>query len=558
MCALRDALGTSALRRLQAAWAAVSLGGWAFFVTLAVYAYGVGGATAVGVAALARMAPAALAAPVMSMLGDRHSRRNVLLVLCFARALVLALSAALVGVDGPPVAVFALAALFTAIGTGHKPAQAALLPLLADDPRQLAAANAVWSAVDSIGFLAGSLCAGLLIAFGGTELALAATAAAFLLATLALAGIPADRRPEPIAAHEQHIADGFRAVVADRRLRTVVAVLGVSTLVEGAIDVLVVLVALELLGLGAAGVGWLNAAWGLGGVLGGAGAVMLIARGRNTTALVISSLLVGVPLVVLTAFPVTGVAVVGLIVLGVGYAVIEVAGLTLVQRLASDAVLARAFGVVEGTYWLTTGLGSLLAPMLVALVGLQGALLVVGLVLPLLVVARWRALRRLEASAPVPEAEFRLLRAQGMFAPLPIARLEELARRVSHVHAGSGATIIREGEAGRSVLRDRGRVGGGARARALPPHRGRGRVLRRDRAAARRPAHGDGRRVDRRRSAGAGARGVPRGDHRRPSRARRRPRPRRDAPCPRLTGSRCRRRRCGRSATRPSICWWSG
>ena len=374
MCALRDALGTSALRRLQAAWAAVSLGGWAFFVTLAVYAYGVGGATAVGVAAVARMAPAALAAPMMSMLGDRHSRRNVLLGLCFARALVLASAAALVWFDGPPAAVFVLAALFTAIGTGHKPAQAALLPTLADDPRQLAAANAVWSAVDSIGFLAGSLSAGVMIALGGTELALAATAAAFLLATLALAGIPADRRPEPVTAHERHIAEGFRAVGADRRLRTVVAVLGVSTLVEGAIDVLVVLVALELLDLGPAGVGWLNSAWGLGGVIGGAGAVFLIARGRNATALVVASLLVGLPLIVLTAVPETWVAVLGLIVLGVGYAVIEVAGLTLVQRLASDAVLARAFGVVEGTYWLTTGLGSLLAPVLVALIGLRASL----------------------------------------------------------------------------------------------------------------------------------------------------------------------------------------
>ena len=45
--------------------------------------------------------------------------------------------------------------------------------------------------------------------------------------------------------------------------------LGVSTLVEGAIDVLVVLVALELLDLGPAGVGWLNSAWGVGGVIGG-------------------------------------------------------------------------------------------------------------------------------------------------------------------------------------------------------------------------------------------------------------------------------------------------
>ena len=101
---------------------------------------------------------------------------------------------------------------------------------------------------------------------GGVDVALAFTAVAFALAALALAGIPRDvHAVDPVEPEGRAIAEGFRAVAADRGLRVVVGVLGVSTLVEGAIDVLVVLVALQLLGLGAAGVGWLNAAWGLGG-----------------------------------------------------------------------------------------------------------------------------------------------------------------------------------------------------------------------------------------------------------------------------------------------------
>ncbi len=325
----------------------------------------------------------------------------------------------------------------------------ALLPVLAEDPRQLTASNALWSAVDSVGFVAGSLFGGLLVALGGVELALSATAGVFALSAVALAGIPVDRRgAEPPAPPRQDLLEGFEVVRADRDLRLVVGVLGMTTLVEGAIDVLVVLIALELLQLGAAGVGWLNSAWGVGGVLGGMTAAVLIARGCNATGLMLGSLCVGVPLLVLSAVPAVGVAVVGLVVLGVGYAVIEVAGLTLVQRLASDAVLARTFGVVEGTYWLTTGLGSLLAPVLVALFGLRGALFAVGIVLPLLVLARYRSLLRLEASAPVPEAEYALLRRVGMFAPLPVVRIEELARRVEHVRAGAGDTIIREGESG--------------------------------------------------------------------------------------------------------------
>ena len=55
---LRHALATPDLRRLQISAAAAGIGGWAFMVSLAVHAYAVGGAAAVGLAALVRMAPA--------------------------------------------------------------------------------------------------------------------------------------------------------------------------------------------------------------------------------------------------------------------------------------------------------------------------------------------------------------------------------------------------------------------------------------------------------------------------------------------------------------------
>ena len=50
----------------------------------------------------------------------------------------------------------------------------------------------------------------------------------------------------------------------DRRAKTLVGVLSVSTLIEGMVDVLVVVTALELVHVGEAGVGWLNGAWGVG------------------------------------------------------------------------------------------------------------------------------------------------------------------------------------------------------------------------------------------------------------------------------------------------------
>lgn len=59
------------LRRLQLSTAATSLGKWAFLVTLGVYAFREGGTAAVGLVALIQAVPAALAAPLLGLAGDR-------------------------------------------------------------------------------------------------------------------------------------------------------------------------------------------------------------------------------------------------------------------------------------------------------------------------------------------------------------------------------------------------------------------------------------------------------------------------------------------------------
>lgn len=453
---ISDALGTADLRRLQLAWTASSIGGWVFFIALAVYAYDAGGTIAVGIAAFARMVPAGLAAPLAGLLADRYSRRDVLLAATAGRSSVVAAVAVAVTVAAPLALVLTLGALFTVVATAHKPAQGALLPSLAVTPRQLAASNAVWSAVDNGGFLVGSLLGGVLIAAASVEAAFAVTAILFALATLPMARIPRDPVPDYRAARAAsaeagpfaQVMGGFRTVAHDQRLRLVVALLAASTLVEGAVDVLVVVIAIQLLDLGGGGVGWLNSAWGIGGLVGGAAAIALLGRRRLAWGLALGALLVGLSLVLIAALPEAWMALLMLFVLGVGYALIEVAGLTLLQWLTSDEVLARAFAVVESTYWLTTGIGAVLAAPLVALLGLRGALVVLGVCLPLLVALRWAGLARLEATVAVPQRAFAVLRGLPAFAPLPLATLEALSRRLAKLDVGAGDIVIREGQRG--------------------------------------------------------------------------------------------------------------
>jgi predicted MFS family arabinose efflux permease len=365
---LRHALATPDLRRLQAAWAAAATGGWAFMVALAVYAYGEGGAAAVGLAALVRMVPAGLAAPLLGKLADRRARRDVLLVSTATRAALLAAMALAAAVAAFPV-VLALGALFTVAQAAHKPAQAALIPRLTRQPEP---ANALWSTIDNAAFILGALAGGVLVAATGAPAAFGVAALAFVIASGLLAGIARDE-----AAPNLKVPGTFRFGRLDRRAKVLVGVLSLSTLVEGMVDVLVVVTALELVQIGEAGVGWLNGAWGVGGVVGGALALRAARRG-----LPLGAALIGLPLIALAALPTPATALVALTALGVGYSLVETAGITRLQRLTSDTHRARAFAALESTYWLTTGAGAMLAPLLIATTSARTALLVAGAALP--------------------------------------------------------------------------------------------------------------------------------------------------------------------------------
>ena len=284
-------------------------------------------------------------------------------------------------------------------------------------------------------------------------MAFAATAADFVLAALLIHRIPHDPRPahrEPLpgARLVREARSGIDTVRAEPRLRLLVGFLAATTFIEGAIDVLVVVAALELLDMGASGVGWLNAAWGVGGLLGGAVALGVLRRGRIARGLAGGCILAGVALGLIASWPRPGVAMALLVVLGVGYAWVEVAGLTLMQRLVSDEVLARVFGVVESTYVASTGLGAVLAPVAVAAFGIEGALVAVGAALPLLGALSWTRLARFEATTPIPERQFALLRSCSLFAPLPLATVENLAARLVPVAVTEGQEVIRQGDMG--------------------------------------------------------------------------------------------------------------
>jgi MFS family permease len=450
--AFRGVAGNPGLLRLELAWACSVVGAWAYGIAVVVYAYEQGGARAVGVVGLLRWGIAALASPFAAVLGDRYDRRLVMVASDFVRAALIVAAAAAVWSDAEPAFVYALAALVSVAGTPFRPAEAAYTPLLARTPDELSAANVVAAAIESVGIFVGPALGGLLLAWTSAGTVFLATAGTIFVSGLLILGIRgpsvaarAEREGETIA---QELLAGARAIFRDRKVALLVGLFAAQTFVDGLLGVLIAVIALSFLDAGAAAVGWLNAASGIGGLAGAVVAGALIGRGRLAGDFGLGVLLFGLPLALVPAWRSEGFALLLLAVVGVGNTLADVSGMTLLQRAAPDEVLSRVFGVLEGLLLLTVGLGAIVAPVLLSALGTRGALVVSGLLLPVLVVPAWPVLRRIDRETVVPAGRLQRLRQVSFLSLLPEPTLEQLAKTVVEEPMSTGDEVVRQGEPG--------------------------------------------------------------------------------------------------------------
>jgi MFS family permease len=207
-------------------------------------------------------------------------------------------------------------------------------------------------------------------------------------------------------------------------------------------------VSFDLIDLGSSGVGWLAAAMGIGGIAGAMYAVSLTGHRRLGKPFALALFLWGFPIAVIGLLPHTIVAIAALLVIGVGNALLDVAGFTLIQRLGIDRSLGRVFGVLYTFGIAMGGLGSIAAPALVSWLGLRPVLIVVGSILPLLALVLLPGFRSIDArSEPVPEV-VSLLAGIPLFSPLPPITLEKLAARSATVDIVAGDVVVTEGDPG--------------------------------------------------------------------------------------------------------------
>ncbi len=473
------------LRRIELAFAGSAIGDWAYATAVAVWAYGVGGAQAVGIWTAIRLALMAISAPFSSGLADKLSRKKLMISADLGRAVLVAAAGTCLVLDTPAAPIFVLATVTSLLGTPFLVAQRSMLPSLAERPEELTAANGTASTIDSLAFFVGPATGALLIGLTNVETVFFLNVATFVWSMLLVAGVHVPNRaqdadqPEPASAPEStgdeaaaaagpeeptkpgflaETSAGFRTIAADRGLIVVAAAASVQTIVAGASAVFVVVMAVDILGTGAEGVGFLNSVLGVGSVLGGMIAISRAGRGRLGSDLAVGVVLWSMPLVLVTLWPSPLACFVAMALLGLGNPLVDVNMDTLVQRLTPDEVMGRVFGALEACFITTMAMGALVMPYLIEWLGLQWALFAIAVPVVITVLAGLPQLRALDKTMLEPAA-LALLRGVDIFAPLSAAALESLARTATEARFAAGQELLHEGgDADRFYVVERGLV----------------------------------------------------------------------------------------------------
>ena len=489
------------IRRAELAWGALMSAEWAHFVALGVFAYGHGGSTAVGVAGLLRLLPAAAIAPFAVVarrplpagavparpraarsgcarrLGGRRARWTSGAIVFVAGSVVgvcstlfrpaLDRAASVAGANGARADRRQRSHLDDR--EPRHPARAARRRTCSSQsptsrrsssrpPRPSSSRPPCWPGSRSRG---------------------------------------ASRRAPSGARAE--VWQGFRAIGEVPRARLLVGLIASQTFVRGCLNVLIVVTAYQVLDTGATEVGYLTAAIGAGGLLGALGAISL--RGeRLAPPFAWAIVFWGIPIMLIAPLSHAVPIIALLAVVGAANSVVDVSGFTLLQRTVPDEVLTRVLGVTWGLAMGTAAIGSFVAPAVLDLIGLRPAFLVVGAILPVLVLVTHRQLLEIDTEvAPAPQLS--LIEDVALFAPLSLVTKERIASHLVQVDVAAGDVVIRAGDLGdRFYVVGTGELTIDAGTPSFPPARetSSARLLDAAPAGARSPApvagaHGDGR-----------------------------------------------------------------
>jgi len=455
--AIREVAGNPGIRRIETAWSLGIAADWAYLVVLLITAYAVGGPLGVGVLGVVRMIPPMLVGPFADVPVARLRGDRALVAVNLVRAGAAAVTAFVLVLGASPWIAFVLAGILAGSGALVRPIQNALMPALARSPSELIAANVTSSLGEGAGafvgpLIGGAIAVGVSPAAGCVVVTVTFLAAAAVLLGLRFADESDARGGAPTAGTGIAISRAVRALRRHPGVGLVFLDFGGQVFVRGMLTTLIVVASIELLGLGDGGVGLLNAAVGLGGLLGAIGAIGLTRIPRLAAVFAVALAFWGLPIAVIGGWPLVPLAVAGLLVTGISNALLDVSGFTMMQRGVLPEERVPVFGLLEGMIGIGVATGGIVASILVEAFGTRGALGIAGAILPILAVATWPRVSRLDLESAVPLEQAVVLHGIPLFAPLPLTAIDRLAAAARPVSFGPGDVLMHQGEPGDTYI----------------------------------------------------------------------------------------------------------
>ena len=432
LATLKRALSNRPLRRSLMAYAASSLAEYAAYFAVILIAFEQGGPSAAGVAAAAQLVPSIVIPLIIKRMTARMSNPVRWSILWLAGMLVLA---ALLSTDGSLWVLVSVAALRSVGYSLARPMHLAVMPVHSTSTSDVASGMVVTGWIDAGGAIGGPALAGLVLGLSGGSSVFAVAA---LLAVLGAALSP----PAGLVAGSQS-RSGSASVLQLQGMRPLLAYKLVSAMMSGATDVIIVLVALQLLGLGQEGAGYLTSLIGVGELVGSLFLISLLGRKTLTGMLGVSALGRGATLSLLGVVP----QAVPLIVIGGGFRPANrVIQRLLLQRITPPDRYMQVFGVNEVFDILGQAIGAIMVPLLVILFGLEAAVVIAGALLPVVFISLSRAFTRIDARSVARPDVLAVLEDAPWMAILPDDVVEYLARTGVVETLEKGDVLINQGD----------------------------------------------------------------------------------------------------------------
>ncbi|MFF0721811.1 MFS transporter [Micromonospora sp. NPDC003816] len=358
---------------------------------------------AVAAVAAAQFLPWLVSGLLAGALADRRSPRTLLAAADTARVVVLATLATAVALGWATIALVVAAAFLLGIGETLRDtaAQTAVPRLVADAHLEKANGRLVAGEIVGNEFVGPPVGAMLFVvgaaipfAVNGATLALAVMLMLSLPLTLAHRATSAPTTDETSNSEGDGILAGLRWLIRQPMLRTLVLVTAAVAAADTAWFAIFVLYARDALGLGAFGFGLLLATGAAGGLIGSFAADRLVARFRHRHVLTWSmAVTAGVP-VLLAVTPHRAAAVVVVVTTSAAFAVLNVAALSVRQRLVPGGLLGRVIAACRMVTYSCTALGALAGGALATGAGIEAPFVFSGIIAVAATLAWWLASRR--------------------------------------------------------------------------------------------------------------------------------------------------------------------